>query len=204
LASSDGTESPEHVLSTHGYAERELFANFIGKIPVVHTGPVTFREPTPGKARYRCRYVTGRFPGPLLPVTVTGRLRYRPGNGPVTYKVTCYRTPPRPPLPAPVHYRDVFGPPITGVFSPFPLPWIMQSVGSSLLDSVDLMRCCSGEISLAWSTGHRVTCPGAVVGVAVPLAARSRSTGLCLARLVARRLDLCVWCHAYCLELGAL
>jgi len=32
-----------------------------------------------------------------------------------------------------------------------------------------------------------VTCPGAVVGVAVPLAARSRSTGLCLARLVAHR-----------------
>ena len=28
-------------------------------------------------------------------------------------------------------------------------PWMMQSVGSSLLDSVDLMRCCSGEISLA-------------------------------------------------------
>ena len=42
------------------------------------------------------------------------------------------------------------------------------------------------------------------VGVAVPLAARSRITGLCLARLVARRLGLCGWYHAFCLELGAL
>ena len=83
-------------------------------------------------------------------------------------------------------------------------PWMMQSVACSLLDSIDLMRCCSREISLAWSASHRVTCPGAVVGVTVPLAARSRSTGLCLARLVAHRLDLCVWCHAYCLELEAL
>jgi len=45
---------------------------------------------------------------------------------------------------------------------------------------------------------------GAVVGVAVPLAARSRSTGLGLARLVAHRLGLCGWYHAFCLELGAL
>ena len=81
---------------------------------------------------------------------------------------------------------------------------MMQSVGRLLLDFVDLMRRCSGEISLAWSACHRVTCLGAVVGVAVPLAARSRSTGLCLARLVAHRLDLCVWCHACCLELEAL
>ena len=81
---------------------------------------------------------------------------------------------------------------------------MVQSVGSLLLDSVGLMRRCSGEIILAWSAGHRVTCLGVVVGVAVPFAARSRSTGLCLARLVAHRLDLCVWCHAYCLELEAL
>ena len=81
---------------------------------------------------------------------------------------------------------------------------MMQSVGSLLLDSVDLMRRCSGEISLAWSAGHRVTCLGAVVGVAVPLAARSRSTGLCLARLAARRLGLCAWYRAFCLELEAL
>ena len=81
---------------------------------------------------------------------------------------------------------------------------MMQSVGSLLLDSVDLMRRCSGEISLAWSAGHRVTCLGVVVGVAVPLAARSRSTGLCLSRLVAHRLGLCGWYRAFGLEVEAL
>ena len=82
-------------------------------------------------------------------------------------------------------------------------PWSIQSADDLLFGLGHLDELLRWKISSAWSAGHRVTCPGAVVGVAVPLVARSRSTGLCLARLAARRLGLCGWYRAFCLELGA-